>query len=62
LRPEPLYGEIALDALEVVPGQRQVGLLPFEHEVEEQALLVAGVLEQAGGIVTNNDLTTILSD
>jgi hypothetical protein len=59
-----------------VPGQRQVGLLPFEDQVHEQALLVAGVLEQADqvvllaqgdedvldGIVTNNELTTILSN
>src|SRR5206468_11687113 len=50
-RPEPLDGEISLDALEVVPGQRQVGLLPFEDQVEEQALLVAGVLEHADQVV-----------
>jgi hypothetical protein len=38
--------EIGLDPAEVVPGQSQVRLRPLEHQVEEEALLVTGALQQ----------------
>ena len=39
-----LDGDVALDALEAVPGKRQVRPLAVEHQVEEQALLVIPML------------------
>src|SRR6266700_1732929 len=43
--------ELALEPLEVVADQRQVGPLPVQDQVEEQAMLVAGVLEQPDQVV-----------
>jgi hypothetical protein len=34
-----------------VPGQGQVRLAPVEHQVEEEALLVAGVLQQPDQVI-----------
>jgi hypothetical protein len=44
-------GQVGFDPPEVVAGQGQVGLGTVEDQVEEQALLVAGVLEQPDQVV-----------
>src|SRR5450631_4227058 len=50
-RRRSLDGEVAFDSLEAVAGQGQVGLLPLQDQVQEQALLVAGVPEQPDQVV-----------